>query len=275
MSKQLQDAYIVAASRTPIGKAPRGVFKNTRPDELLVHALKSAVAQVPGFDTKLIEDAIIGCAIPEAEQGLNVARMGALLAGLPQTVGGVTVNRFCASGITALAMAADRIRVGESDAIFAGGCESMSMVPMMGNKPSMSPHIFDRNEDFGIAYGMGLTAERVAEQWKVSREEWDAFSVESHRKALAAQQAGEFNDEIAAYTITERFPNLATGEVDVKTREIKLDEGPRADTSIEGLAKLRTVFANKGRSRPATARRRRTARARCSWCRRRCSRNST
>ena len=246
MSKQLQDAYIVAASRTPIGKAPRGVFKNTRPDELLVHALKSAVAQVPGFDTKLIEDAIIGCAIPEAEQGLNVARMGALLAGLPQTVGGVTVNRFCASGITALAMAADRIRVGESDAIFAGGCESMSMVPMMGNKPSMSPHIFDRNEDFGIAYGMGLTAERVAEQWKVSREDQDAFSVESHRKALAAQQAGEFNDEIAAYTITERFPNLATGEVDVKTREIKLDEGPRADTSIEGLAKLRTVFANKG-----------------------------
>jgi len=246
MSKQLQDAYIVAASRTPIGKAPRGVFKNTRPDELLVHAIKSAVAQVPGLDTKVIEDAIIGCAIPEAEQGLNVARMGALLAGLPQTVGGVTVNRFCASGITALAMAADRIRVGESDAIFAGGCESMSMVPMMGNKPSMSPHIFDRSEDFGIAYGMGLTAERVAEQWKVSRDDQDAFSVESHRKALAAQQAGEFGDEIAAYTLTERFPNLATGEVDVKTREIALDEGPRADTSLEGLAKLRTVFANKG-----------------------------
>jgi acetyl-CoA acyltransferase len=172
--------------------------------------------------------------------------MGALLAGLPQTVGGVTVNRFCASGITALAMAADRIRVGESDAMLAGGCESMSMVPMMGNKPSMSPHVFDRSEDFGIAYGMGLTAERVAEQWKVSREDQDAFSVESHRKALAAQQAGEFGDEIAAYTLTERFPNLATGEVDVKTREIALDEGPRADTSLEGLAKLRTVFANKG-----------------------------
>lgn len=174
MSKQLQDAYIVAASRTPIGKAPRGAFKNTRPDELLVHAIKSAIAQVPGFDTKLIEDAIVGCAIPEAEQGLNVARMGALLAGLPNTVGGVTVNRFCASGVTALAMAADRIRVGESDAILAAGVESMSMVPMMGNKPSMSPHIFDRSEDFGIAYGMGLTAERVAEQWKVSREDQDA-----------------------------------------------------------------------------------------------------
>ncbi|HGL4256537.1 acetyl-CoA C-acyltransferase [Burkholderia dolosa] len=246
MSKQLQDAYIVAASRTPIGKAPRGVFKNTRPDELLVHAICSTIAQVPDFDTKLIEDAIVGCAIPEAEQGLNVARMSALLAGLPQTVGGVTVNRFCASGITALAMAADRIRVGESDALLAGGCESMSMVPMMGNKPSMSPHIFDRSEDFGIAYGMGLTAERVADQWKVSREDQDAFSVESHRKALAAQQAGEFADEIAPYTLTERFPNLAAGEIDVKTREIALDEGPRADTSLEGLAKLRAVFANKG-----------------------------
>lgn len=246
MSKQLQDAYIVAASRTPIGKAPRGAFKNTRPDELLVHAIKSTIAQVPEFDTKLIEDAIVGCAIPEAEQGLNVARMGALLAGLPNTVGGVTVNRFCASGITALAMAADRIRVGESDALLAAGVESMSMVPMMGNKPSMSPHIFDRSEDFGIAYGMGLTAERVAEQWKVSREDQDAFSVESHRKAIAAQQAGEFKDEIAPYAIVERFPNLATGEIDTKTREIALDEGPRAETSLEGLAKLKTVFANKG-----------------------------
>ena len=140
MSKQVQDAYIVAASRTPIGKAPRGIFKNTRPDELLVHAIRSAVAQVPGLDTKLIEDAIIGCAIPEGEQGLNVARIGALLAGLPNSVGGVTVNRFCASGVTALAMAADRIRVGESDVMIAGGCESMSMVPMMGNKPSLSPN---------------------------------------------------------------------------------------------------------------------------------------
>ncbi|WP_321800141.1 acetyl-CoA C-acyltransferase [Caballeronia sp. J97] len=246
MSKQLQDAYIVAASRTPIGKAPRGVFRNTRPDELLVHAIRSAVAQVPGLDTSVIEDAIVGCAIPEAEQGLNVARMGALLAGLPNSVGGVTVNRFCASGLTALAMAADRIRVGEADAMIAGGCESMSMVPMMGNKPSLSPHIFDRSEDVGIAYGMGLTAEQVAQRWKVSREAQDAFAVESHRRALAAQQAGEFADEIAAYTLNERFPDLASGEVRVNAREIALDEGPRADTSVEGLAKLRPVFANKG-----------------------------
>ncbi|WP_206954346.1 acetyl-CoA C-acyltransferase [Trinickia acidisoli] len=246
MSKQLQDAYIVAASRTPIGKAPRGVFKNTRPDELLVHAIKSAVAQVPGLDTKVIEDAIVGCAIPEAEQGLNVARIGALLAGLPQSVGGVTVNRFCASGVTALAMAADRIRVGEADAMIAGGCESMSMVPMMGNTPSMSPHIFDTDENFGIAYGMGLTAERVAERWKVSREDQDRFSLESHQKAIAAQQAGEFKDEIAPYAVIARTPDLATGEVKTKTREIALDEGPRPETTLEGLAKLRAVFANKG-----------------------------
>ncbi len=245
MTKQLQDAYIVAASRTPIGKAPRGVFKNTRPDELLVHAIRSAVAQVPGLDTGVIEDAIVGCAIPEAEQGLNVARMGALLSGLPNTVGGVTVNRFCASGLTALAMAADRIRVGEAEAMIAGGCESMSMVPMMGNKPSLSPHIFDRNEDVGIAYGMGLTAERVAERWKVTREAQDAFAVESHRRALVAQQAGEFADEIAAYTLNERFPDLASGQVRENDRRIALDEGPR-DTTMDGLAKLRPVFANKG-----------------------------
>ena len=194
----------------------------------------------------MIEDAIIGCAMPEAEQGLNVARLGVLLAGLPQTIGGVTVNRFCASGLTALAMAADRIRVGEADAILAGGVESMSMVPMSSNKPSMSPHIFDRGEDVGIAYGMGLTAEKVADQWKVSREDQDAFALLSHQKALAAQAAGEFNDEIAAYTVTERFPDLATGEIKVKTREVTQDEGPRADTTLEGLAKLKTVFANKG-----------------------------
>jgi acetyl-CoA acyltransferase len=246
MSKQVQDAYIVAAARSPIGKAPRGVFKNTRPDELLVHTIQAAMAQVPGIDPAVIEDAIIGCAMPEAEQGLNVARIAALLAGLPNTVGGVTVNRFCASGITALAMAADRIRVGECEAILAGGVESMSMVPMSSNKPSMSPHIFDRSEDFGIAYGMGMTAEKVAERWNVSRDDQDAFAVLSHQKALAGQQSGEFADEIAPYTITERVPDLATGEIKLKTRVVSLDEGPRADTTLEGLAKLRTVFANKG-----------------------------
>lgn len=244
--KQLQDAYIVAATRSPIGKAPKGAFKNTRPDDLLATILKAAVAQVPSLDPKLIEDAIVGCAIPEAQQGLNVARIGALLSGLPNTVGGITVNRFCASGVSAVAMAADRIRVGESDVMIAAGVESMSMVPMMGNSPSMSPEIFTRDENVGIAYGMGLTAEKVAQQWKVSREDQDAFSLASHQKAVAAQQAGEFRDEITPIEIVERFPDLASGQVSVKTRTIALDEGPRPDTSLEGLGKLRAVFANKG-----------------------------
>ena len=244
--KQLQDAYIVAATRSPIGKAPKGAFKNTRPDDLLATILKAAVAQVPGLDPALIEDAIVGCAIPEAQQGLNVARIGALLSGLPNTVGGITVNRFCASGVSAVAMAADRIRVGESDVMIAAGVESMSMVPMMGNSPSMSPEIFTRDENVGIAYGMGLTAEKVAQQWKVSREDQDAFSLASHQKAIAAQQAGEFKDEITPIEIVERFPDLASGQVSVKTRTISLDEGPRPETSLEGLGKLRPVFANKG-----------------------------
>ncbi|MFC4481605.1 MULTISPECIES: acetyl-CoA C-acyltransferase [Cupriavidus] len=246
MMKQLQDAYIVAATRSPIGKAPKGAFRNTRPDDLLAMILRAAVAQVPNLDPALIEDAIVGCAIPEAQQGLNVARIGALLSGLPNTVGGITVNRFCASGVSAVAMAADRIRVGESDVMIAAGVESMSMVPMMGNTPSMSPSIFTRDENVGIAYGMGLTAEKVATQWKVSREDQDAFSLASHQKAMAAQQAGEFADEITPIEVTEKFPDLATGQVGVKTRTISLDEGPRPDTSLEGLGKLRPVFANKG-----------------------------
>ncbi|WP_109582099.1 acetyl-CoA C-acyltransferase [Cupriavidus plantarum] len=246
MMKQLQDAYIVAATRSPIGKAPKGAFKNTRPDDLLATVLKAAVAQVPSLDPALIEDAIVGCAIPEAQQGLNVARIGALLSGLPNTVGGITVNRFCASGLSAVAMAADRIRVGESDVMIAAGTESMSMVPMMGNSPSMSPSIFTRDENVGIAYGMGLTAEKVANQWKVSREDQDAFALASHQKAMAAQQAGEFSDEITPIEIVEKFPDLASGQVSVKTRTLSLDEGPRPDTSMEGLAKLRAVFANKG-----------------------------
>ncbi|MDQ0141117.1 acetyl-CoA acyltransferase [Cupriavidus necator] len=244
--KQLQDAYIVAATRSPIGKAPKGTFKYTRPDDLLATILKAAVAQVPTLDPSLIEDAIVGCAIPEAQQGLNVARIGALLSGLPNTVGGITVNRFCASGLSAVAMAADRIRVGESDVMIAAGVESMSMVPMMGNSPSMSPEIFSRDENVGIAYGMGLTAEKVAQQWQVSREDQDAFSLASHQKAIAAQQAGEFRDEITPVETVERFPDLASGQVNVKTRTVALDEGPRPDTSLEGLGKLRPVFANKG-----------------------------
>ncbi len=246
MSRQVQEAYIVAATRTPIGKAPRGFFRNTRPDDLLVAAVKSALAQVPSLDPKAIEDAIIGCSFPEAESGINMARVAMVLAGLPHTVGGVTVNRFCASGLTALQMAADRIRVGEADVMIAGGAESMSMVPMGGNKPSFNPEIFARDENVGIAYGMGLTAEKVAAQWKVSREAQDAFALASHQKALKAQAAGEFTDEMTAVTILDRYPDLATGQTGTKTRTVNLDEGARPDTSLEGLAKLRPVFAAKG-----------------------------
>ena len=246
MSKQVQDAYIVAATRTPIGKSHRGFFRNTRPDDLLATTLKAALAQVPRLDPQTIEDIVCGCAIPEAQQGLNVARIGAVLAGLPTSVGGITVNRFCASGLSAVQMAADRIRVGEAEVMIAAGVESMSMVPMMGNAPSLSPSIFERDGDVGIAYGMGLTAEKVAQQWKVSREAQDAFALESHRRAVAAQQAGEFADEITPIEVTDRGFDAATGETTAKTRTVSLDEGPRPDTSLEGLAKLRTVFAARG-----------------------------
>ncbi|MEY4749021.1 MAG: hypothetical protein RIQ60_1235 [Pseudomonadota bacterium] len=246
MSKQVQDAYIVAAARTPIGKSHRGHFRNTRPDDLLVAALRGALAQAPGLDPKAIEDAVIGCAMPEGEQGLNVARVAALLAGLPNSVGGITVNRFCASGLSAIQMAADRIRVGEAEVMIAGGCESMSMVPMSGNKPSFNPEVFARNENVGIAYGMGLTAEKVAAQWKVSREAQDAFALASHQKALAAQAAGEFADEIVPVEVVERRADLASGQVVEKRRTVSLDEGPRPDTSLEGLGKLKAVFAAKG-----------------------------
>jgi acetyl-CoA acyltransferase len=244
--KQLQDAYIVAATRTPIGRSGRGFFRNTRPDELLVHALRAALAQAPTLDPAAIEDVIAGCAIPEGPQGLNVARIAAVLAGLPTGVGGITVNRFCASGLSAVQMAADRIRVGEADVMIAGGTESMSMVPMSGNTPSLSPAMFARDDDVGIAYGMGLTAEKVAQQWKVTREAQDRFACESHARALKAQQAGEFADEIVPMQVTEREPDLQTGQLRQRERTVSLDEGPRADTSMEGLGRLKPVFAARG-----------------------------
>ena len=246
MTKQLQDAYIVAASRTPIGKSHRGVFRNTRPDDLLVAAIQAALRQVPTLDPAAIEDAIVGCAMPEAEQGMNMARVAVLLAGLPHSVGGITVNRFCASGLSAVQMAADRIRVGEADVMIAAGAESMSMVPMSGNRPSFNPAVFARDENIGIAYGMGLTAEKVASQWQVSRQAQDEFALQSHLKALKAQQAGEFSDEMVPVEVVDRAPDLATGDVIRKTRMVSLDEGPRAETTLAALAKLRTVFDAKG-----------------------------
>jgi acetyl-CoA acyltransferase len=246
MSKQVQEAYIVAATRTPVGKAPRGMFRNTRPDDLLVHALKSVLAQAPGLDKTSIGDVIVGCAMPEAEQGMNVARIALLLADLPNTVPGMTVNRFCSSGLQAVAMAADRIRLGEADVMIAGGTESMSMIPMMGNKVAFNPEMFTTDEHIAIAYGMGITAEKVAEQWKVSREAQDAFAYQSHQRALNAQADGEFRDEISPFQVQEHVADLEGRGVMKKTREVAQDEGPRADTSVEALGKLRPVFAQKG-----------------------------
>ncbi len=243
--KQLQDAYIVAATRTPIGRSGRGFFRNTRPDDLLVAAIRSALTQVPSLDPGAIEDAIVGCSFPEGEQGMNMARVAMGLV-TTKPVAGVTVNRFCASGLTAIQMAADRIRVGEADLMIAGGAESMSLVPMGGNKPSFNPEIFARDENVGIAYGMGLTAEKVAARWKVTREAQDAFALESHTRAMRAQAAGDFADETTPIDVIERFPDLAAGEPATRTRNVALDEGPRPDTSLEGLAKLRPVFAAKG-----------------------------
>jgi len=247
--KQIQDAYIVAATRTPIGRSHRGYFRNTRPDELLATTLRAVMAQVPGLDPQAVEDVICGCAIPEASQGLNVARIGAVLAGLPKSVGGITVNRFCASGLSAVQMAADRIRVGEADVMLAAGVESMSLVPMMGNSPSLSPSVFSRPEDiesYGIAYGMGLTAEKVAQQWKVSRADQDEFAYQSHMKAVAAMKAGDFAAEICPVEVSERSVDLESAAVSIKTRSVNIDEGARPDTTVEGLAKLKTVFAARG-----------------------------
>jgi acetyl-CoA acyltransferase len=241
MSKQIQDAYIVAATRTPVGKAPRGALRNAHPADMLAHALRSVVAQAPGIDLKRIADVIVGCAMPEGEQGMNVARIGALLAGLPDSVPAQTINRFCSSGLQAVALAADRIRLGEADLMLAGGTESMSMVPMMGNKVAMSPQVFTEDH-VAIAYGMGITAEKVAEQWRVSREDQDAFALASHRKALAAIAAGEFTHEITPYDLVSRVPTPGSNVIEVRELIVRNDEGPRADTSAEGLAKLKPVF---------------------------------
>lgn len=243
--KQIQDAYIVSAVRTPVGKAPRGVFRNTRPDDLLAHVLRAAIDRAPGIDPGRIGDAIIGCAMPEAEQGMNVARIGVLLAGLPETLPAATINRFCSSGLQAIAMAADRIRLGEADLMLAGGTESMSMVPMMGHKVAMNPAAF-KDDNVAIAYGMGITAEKVAERWKVSREDQDAFALASHEKALAATEAGEFAEEIVPVTLDDHYPDLASRTIRNDNRVISVDEGPRRDTSLEVLAKLRPVFRNGG-----------------------------
>jgi acetyl-CoA acyltransferase len=193
-----------------------------------------------------VEDVIVGCAMPEAEQGMNVARIASLLAGFPANVSAMTINRFCSSGVQAVALAADRIRLGEADVMIAAGTESMSMVPMGGNKPAFNPAIFERDENVAIAYGMGITAERVAAQWKVSREAQDLYAADSHRRAVHAIDSGEFRDEVTPYNVVERMPDLESAQVKTVSREALNDEGPRRDTSAEALAKLRPAFAAKG-----------------------------
>ena len=244
MSKQIQDAYIVAVTRTPVAKR-KGMFRNVRPDDLLAHALKGVMAQAPGLDPALIGDAIVGCAMPEAEQGMNVARIGVLLAGLPNVVPGITINRFCSSGLQAVADAANQIRLGLADVMIGAGTESMTvMTNMIGNKVAINPAVFD--EQRGIAYGMGLTAEKVAQQWQISREAQDAFAVESHRKACAAITAGHFKAEITPYAINEHLPDLKTGQVKTRQRLAENDEGARGDVTVDSLGKLKPVFHAKG-----------------------------
>jgi len=245
MSKQIQDAYIVAATRLPVAKK-NGAFKYVRPDDMLAHAIRSVVAQVPGIDPARIGDVIVGCAMPEAEQGMNVARIGLLLAGLPVTVPGLTINRFCSSGVQAVADAANQIRLGLADVMIAAGTESMSVMPqMMGNKMAMNPAIFT-DENLGIAYGMGLTAEKVASQWRIGREAQDAFAVESHQKACAAIAAGHFKAEISPYTVRASLPDLNSGVVRLSERLVENDEGPRPDSAIDKLGKLKPVFHARG-----------------------------
>ena len=240
--KQLQEAYIVKATRTQVGKF-RGIFQNVRPDDLLAHCLQSVTQETPELRDR-IDDVIVGCAMPEAEQGMNIARIGVLLAGFPDNVSGITVNRFCSSGSQAVAMAADRIRLGECDVMLAAGTESMSMVPMMGNKVSMNPRVFNE-ENVAIAYGMGITAEKVAEKWNVNREDQDAFAVESHRRAIAARDAGHFAAEISPYEVSSSRLNQGNLQVETLSKLVEHDEGPRAST-VEVLGGLRTVFQSDG-----------------------------
>ncbi len=241
----MQDVYIVAAKRTAVGKAPRGVFAKTRPDDLLAHAIKAALATCPELDPNAIDDAIIGCATPEAEQGINIARNAVLFAGLPVSVAGVTINRFCSSGLQAIAFAANRIRADEAGIMIAGGIESMSMVPMMGDKPAFNIRIF-QDDNIAIAYGMGLTAEKVAEQFKVAREDQDEFALKSHQKAIAAQDRGDFDREITPYEVILPEPDLEKQTIHERRYTVQHDEGPRRDTALEKLARLRPVFAARG-----------------------------
>ncbi len=236
--------YIVAAKRTAIGKAKKGGFAKKRPDELLAELIKDTVKTV-NIDTKDIADVIIGCAFPEAEQGQNIARIASLLAGLPDTVPGITINRYCSSGLNSVAIAANMINSNQADVVIAGGIESMSLIPMGGNDLSVSPKVFENN-DVAISYGMGITAEIVANKWQISREEQDKFAYESNKKAVDAIKNAVFKEEILPIEIIEKYVDNRDLTVKTKKTVVDTDEGPRADTSIEALAKLKPAFSKDG-----------------------------
>jgi acetyl-CoA acyltransferase len=222
----MNEAVIIDCLRTPVGKAPRGALRQVRPDDLAARVIDALLSRDPAVDKGAIDDVILGCAMPEAEQGMNVARIAAFRAGLPDAVPGMTINRFCSSGLQAIALAADRIRSGGADILLAGGTESMSLVPTGGHKFVPNPALVDERPE--IYLGMGLTAERLREQYGIGREDQDAFALRSHRHAIAAQEAGKFDDEI------------------IPVNGLTRDEGPRADTSLEALAKLKPVFHARG-----------------------------
>jgi acetyl-CoA acyltransferase len=240
----MPEAVLVAAVRTPVGRAPKGALSATRPDDLAATAITGALGRVPALDKSFIDDVILGCAQPEGEQGWNIARMAALRAGLPVEIPGATVNRLCASGLEAIAIANHRIRAGAAQVIVAGGAESMSLIPMGGNKPSPNPWLAANYPASMLT--MGLTAERVARHYSVSRDDQDAFALRSHQKALAAQAAGRFVEELVPVKVTTATPDIPPKKPHVKEKEFSADEGPRADTSAEALAQLKPVFHAQG-----------------------------
>ena len=244
----MREAVIVSSVRTAVGKAFKGTLRTTRPDDLAALAMQEAIRRVPGLNSNEIEDVILGCAMPEAEQGMNVARNAALRAGLPVEVPAITINRFCSSGLQSIAMAAERIMVGHADVILAGGAESMSMIPMGGNKVSPNPWLMDHNPDAYLS--MGLTAENVASKYGITRQQADEFSLASHHKALAAIAAGKFKDEIVPVevkmTVVANGANGHAARAKTTTTVFDTDEGPRADTSLEALGKLKAAFHARG-----------------------------
>ncbi len=245
----MREAVIVSSVRTAVGKAPKGALRTTRPDDLAATAIKEAIARAKGLDPAEIDDVVIGCATPEAEQGMNVARIASLRAGLPVTTSAMTINRFCSSGLQAIANAAQSIMAGHSEVAIGGGTESMSMIPMGGNKVAINPWLADNYPDTYL--NMGLTAENLAKKYGITREDADGFALESHQKAVAAIAAGKFKDEIAPVEVSySYFENGVNGATALKPKTVKsvfeVDEGPRADTSMEALGKLKPAFHARG-----------------------------